>query len=785
MDRGEALGSLYVEVKAEDLLSRDLAKIRRDAGRVAESIEDEFNSIRLNFKTDLLKKNYTQIKAEHAKLKQELQQKIDLEMNFRDIETVKVKLEEAENALKRFGREAEKTADEVDNSFFGKMKSRAMAFGTMMAAAIAGSAIFAFLKDSVQAFGESEKAAAKLEKQLGYTSDALSNYASEVQQTTTYEDDLVVAAMGSIAAFTKNEDQIKALTAAALDFAAATGTDLVQAASLMAKSFGSSTNALGRYGVEVTGAVGSQERLQAITQRVSELFGGQASAQAQTYSGKIVNLQNRFGDLTENIGKSLMPALEGLGKMFGSATNQANATGGAVSGLEGVFNAFASLLGTIWMLLYGFGASLGVLGAAIAKFFTLDFSGAADAITEGFSGVWSEVKKIALSIGDMWKKRPIPVSVKPVILPPDGYVDPGGGSTGGTGGTDGKNSETVEEKKKREFEERKQAWAKYYGELGWLAIGYYEYQIQLFKEEERELKKHLGVGFQEAEFWDKKKKDLQKSYSDFVLAQLAEIESKNGMPKGVLALLGTKILTHGADPFDEYNNTSFEALKIPEKKVTSVETGVEGFGAIDAVEKLTENTMAGKLAFDDLQKAVANTFGLIKIQVGENASAIEQIWAGMINGMMSKLAQLLSQWLLFNSVAAFIPGAGFGSIGFGKLIGLPGAASGGTFLGTGNGVMKLANGGDFMVPQGFPNDSYPMLVQSGERVKVTPSGKIGDEARLLAEIKNAIEANTLDRRMLGSRPVIVQPKIQIGSRDLTKEVERTNKTISREGWKSE
>lgn len=773
MDKGESLGSLFVEVKAEDQLSRDLTKIKREAGRVADTIEDEFNSIRLGFKTDLLKKNYAQIKAEHAKLKQELQQKIDLELNFRDIETVKVKLEEAEHALKRFGKEADKTADQVDNSFFGKMKSKAMAFGTMMAAALAGTAIFSFLKDSVAAFSESEKAAAKLTQQLGYTSDALNSYASEIQRTTTFEDDLVTAAMGSIAAFTKNEDQIRALTAAAIDFSAATGTDLVQAASLMAKSFGSSTNALGRYGVEVTGAVGSQERLEQITKRVSELFGGQASAQAQTYGGKILNLQNRFGDLKENIGKSLMPSLEGLGKIFGSTTDQVNSTGGAVGALEGIFNAFATVLGSVWLLIYGVGASIGVLGATIAKLVTLDFDGVSKAFKGGFEGVWTEMKNISHSLTDMWKKKTIPVSVKPVVVPPEGDFGNAGneGSTSGTG-------ETAEEKQKRLIEERKQAWGKYYQDLQWMATGYYQYQIAMFKEEEKELKKHLGVGFREDEFWDKKKKDLQKSYTDFIKSQLQEIETKNNMVKGSLSPLFLSIIE--MDP--EYK--PLEQLDIKEKKVKT-STGIEDFGAIDAVDNLIDKTLAGKVAFNEFEKAVAGTFGLIRIRFAEDASAMERIWGEMINGMLDKLAGLLSQWLLFNTIAAFIPGAGFGSVGFGKLLGIPEAATGGNFLGTNNGVLKLATGGDFIVPQGFANDSYPMLVQSGERVKVTPSGKVGDDVRLLAEIKNAIEANTLDRRMLGSRPVIVQPKISIGNRDLTKEVSKTNKTISREGWKSE
>jgi histidinol-phosphate/aromatic aminotransferase/cobyric acid decarboxylase-like protein len=34
-----------------------------------------------------------------------------------------------------------------------------------------------------------------------------------------------------------------------------------------------------------------------------------------------------------------------------------------------------------------------------------------------------------------------------------------------------------------------------------------------------------------------------------------------------------------------------------------------------------------------------------------------------------------------------------------------------------------AKGADFIVPPGYPNDSYPMRVQSGEHVVVTPPGQ--------------------------------------------------------------
>ena len=83
--------------------------------------------------------------------------------------------------------------------------------------------------------------------------------------------------------------------------------DLKSAGDLVAKTLGSSTNAMSRYGIEVTGAVGSTERLESLTGNVARLFGGQASAQAETLAGSIEQMKNAIGDAGEAIGSLLAP----------------------------------------------------------------------------------------------------------------------------------------------------------------------------------------------------------------------------------------------------------------------------------------------------------------------------------------------------------------------------------------------------------------------------------------------------------------------------------------------
>ena len=176
------------------------------------------------------------------------------------------------------------------------------------------------LKSSMTLYAEQQLAEVKLEAALGKTSIGLQKYASALQKTTRFGDELILQGMAQLAFFIKDEEQIKIATQATLDLASAKGMDLVQAADLVAKSVGSSTNALSRYGIAAVGAVGSQERLLSITDAISDTFGGQAVATTQSYQGAMDQLSNSFGDMQEVIGEKLAPSItkiaKGLTKML-------------------------------------------------------------------------------------------------------------------------------------------------------------------------------------------------------------------------------------------------------------------------------------------------------------------------------------------------------------------------------------------------------------------------------------------------------------------------------------
>ena len=150
-----------------------------------------------------------------------------------------------------------------------------------------------------------EGALAPLGNQVDSVSKSLQAQAAALQKVTKFGDETIIEAQAMLASFVKEEDAIKAATLATIDLAEAKKFDLVAAADLVSKTLGSSTNALTRYGIEVTGAVGSTERLTSLTENIAKVFGGRAAKAAETYSGKVKQLSDVFGDLQEKIGETI------------------------------------------------------------------------------------------------------------------------------------------------------------------------------------------------------------------------------------------------------------------------------------------------------------------------------------------------------------------------------------------------------------------------------------------------------------------------------------------------
>ena len=183
----------------------------------------------------------------------------------------------------------------------GALGGLAKQAGAAAAAYFGTQALLQGIRSSIDAFAKQELAEKKLEAALGKTSQALLNQAAAIQKVTMFGDEQVIEAQALIGSFVREEEAIMAATQATLDLAAAKGMELTVAADLVSKTLGSSTNALSRYGIEVTGAVGSTERLESLTGNLARVFGGQATEQAKTLTGAMAQLGNSFGDLQETL----------------------------------------------------------------------------------------------------------------------------------------------------------------------------------------------------------------------------------------------------------------------------------------------------------------------------------------------------------------------------------------------------------------------------------------------------------------------------------------------------
>jgi hypothetical protein len=217
------------------------------------------------------------------------------------------------------------------------VKSLAKAFVGVFAA----QKVLAFGKASVKAFAADDAAAKSLGmtlKNLGLAYGAnvgtVNGFINRLEAQTGVLDDELRPAMDRLLRATGDVTKSQEFLALALDIAAGTGKSVTQVSQSLQKAYLGQTAALGRLGVGLTKAELASGDFEAIQQKLTKLFAGQATTAADSYQGSLNRLTVAGNNAKETIGKGLVDA---LGILSGSSTVDP-----AVSAIDSIANSIAN-----------------------------------------------------------------------------------------------------------------------------------------------------------------------------------------------------------------------------------------------------------------------------------------------------------------------------------------------------------------------------------------------------------------------------------------------------------
>lgn len=213
-----------------------------------------------------------------------------------------------------------KSAEAALSSLSGKTLKLGTALKAGLAAAgVAVGALVFQLKQAVSAAAEQEKAELTLAQAMQhhgtYTQEAfeaLKQFAAERQRLTKYGDDLTLSNLRLLQTYGMDTEMMKKAMVAAQDLASAKGIDLTTAVNLLGKAYGGNTTALARHGIKLDEARLKTEGFSYVLEELNKHFGGAAQAEADTYTGRLEQMKNAFGDLQEVIGFAILPALKDM-----------------------------------------------------------------------------------------------------------------------------------------------------------------------------------------------------------------------------------------------------------------------------------------------------------------------------------------------------------------------------------------------------------------------------------------------------------------------------------------
>ena len=245
-----------------------------------------------------------------------------------------------------------------DNKGLKKGKKEISAFdknvqslGKTFAKVFGSIALINFGKNAVNAFVDSEKAAAKLRTTvsnlgLEFEQPGIEEYLKKLSLQFGIVDESLIPGFQRLLIVTKDVAKAQSLFETALNVSAGTGKDLTAVSTSLSKAYLGDNAALGRLGVGLSKAQLKSASFLEVQRTLNVNFAGQAAAAVEGYAGSMAKLTVAVDESKEAIGKGLLDALAAL-----SGSNDIDTfTAKMVKAAEKIGSAFATIGDVIGLL---------------------------------------------------------------------------------------------------------------------------------------------------------------------------------------------------------------------------------------------------------------------------------------------------------------------------------------------------------------------------------------------------------------------------------------------------
>jgi len=211
------------------------------------------------------------------------------------------------------------TADDSTKSFSKKIGkySKAMAKSFALAGVAAGAYAIKLGVDGVKSAIEDEASQKQLAIALKNTTNATDEqiaatekYVSATQIRYGVSDVKLRESLGNLSRATGDVTTAQKLNNLALDISAATGKDLATVSLTLAKAYDGNFGALTKLGIPLDESIKKSKDFNLVQGELTRLFGGAAAANTETYAGQLAIVKERFDEMKESVGVSLLPVLK-------------------------------------------------------------------------------------------------------------------------------------------------------------------------------------------------------------------------------------------------------------------------------------------------------------------------------------------------------------------------------------------------------------------------------------------------------------------------------------------